>query len=397
MTGDDLSAIGLAISGQDLYFLAMKSIFIVVAILLLSACGQNPAKPVNITALAPMLNYEEAPVAECVSLLAVGDMMLGGTATPTLNEFGYDYPFGKTADLLRTADIAVGNLETALTERGEPFDKKYTFRNPPQKVALALKKTGFDLVGLANNHSMDYGVEGLEDTLQALKAAGLLAVGAGMTQAQARQAKVIDRKGQKIGFLAYSLTFPEAFWAKKGEPGAAFAHASHVKHDIAELKGEVDHVVVQFHWGREGTTQLRDYQVAMGRASIDAGAIVVLGHHPHILQAVEQYKGGVIYYSLGNFAFGSFSNRVQVGGMASIELCPMGLERYTLKLVDVNNFRVRFRPEPMQGDKVGPVYNELKKISALRGTRLDWVGDEIVGSLAGELSEKPMASIGGGE
>jgi poly-gamma-glutamate synthesis protein (capsule biosynthesis protein) len=372
----------------------MKFVFSLIVVLLFTACAQKAVKPVLIAMSVPTFSYEEAPVAECLSLLAVGDMMFGGTATPTLNEFGYDYPFEKTASLLGGADIAVGNLETALTYRGEPFEKKYTFRNPPEKVAAALTKVGFDLVSLANNHSMDYGIEGLEDTLSALQAVGLPAVGAGMNEAEARLPKIIENKNQKIGFLAYSLTFPEEFWAKKDRPGTAFAHANHVKADVGALKEEVDHVVVQFHWGREGTTELRDYQVALGRASIDAGASLVLGHHPHILQAIEQYKGGVIYYSLGNFAFGSFSNRVQAGGVASVELCPEGVSRYALKLVDVNNFRVRFRPETILGDKLGSVYKELKSISALRGTSLELVGGEIV---VGSARRHVLTSgIGGG-
>lgn len=357
-------------------FRFLATVIVVLVSLLSVACGRNTTKPVTLHMPLPTMSYE---VAECASLVAVGDIMLGGTATPTLHEFGYDYPFAATARILQAADVAVGNLETALSHRGVAFDKKYTFRNPPEKVAPALKKAGFDLLSLANNHTMDYGIVALEDTLNALASVGLPAVGAGMNQAQARQAKIIEVKGQKIGFLAYSLTFPEEFWALKDRPGTAFGHASQVKQDVSALKAGVDHVVVQFHWGREGKTELRDYQVALGRASIDAGASLVLGHHPHILQAIEHYKGGVIYYSLGNFAFGSFSNRVQVGGIASVELCPSANKnKYAIKFVDVNNFRVRFRPTPIKGDKLEAAYNELKDLSALRGTRLNLVSGQAV-------------------
>ena len=327
----------------------------------------------------PVISYEQRPAAACVSLLAVGDIMLGGTAEPTLKEFGYDYPFEHTVGLLSGADIAVGNLETALTDRGQPFEKKYTFKNSPEKVPAALKKAGFDIVSLANNHSMDYGLEGLQDTLQALEDVDLLFVGAGVDQAQARQAQLIQRNGQKIGFLAYSLTFPEEFWAQAGRPGSAFGHADHIKEDVNNLKAITDHVVVQFHWGREGVTELRDYQVALGRASIDAGASLVLGHHPHILQAIEKYKDGVIYYSLGNFAFGSFSNRVQVGGIANVQLCPQGVERFALQFIDVNNYRVRFRPLPIAAKDAVKPFQDLTELSALRNTNLRLVGNEAEG------------------
>ena len=356
----------------------MRFLFLVIVLLFVSACAQQVLKPVPV--IEPTITYEEPPVAECVSLFAVGDMMLGGTAVPTLNEFGYDYPFEKTADLLSAADITVGNLETALTYRGEPFEKKYTFRNSPEKVPKALKRAGFDLVSLANNHSMDYGVEGLQDTLLALNNVDLLSVGAGMNQAQARQSEIIESNGQKIGFLAYSLTFPEEFWAEEGRPGTAFGHAAHVKKDVKNLKDLVDHVVVQFHWGREGTTELRDYQVVLGRGSIDAGASVVLGHHPHILQAIEQYKEGVIYYSLGNFSFGSFSNSVQVGGIANVQLCPKSVERFALQFVDVNNYRVRFRPLPIIASDAVKPFQSLRELSILRKTNLRLVGNEVEGS-----------------
>ncbi len=377
----------LAIFLWGLYVLSMKYGCILFLLALLAGCVA-PA-PVSRPAvippapLPPISLTLEPPT--CVSVVAVGDMMLGGTASPVLRDKGYDYPFAATQNLLAAADITVGNLETALTHGGTPFEKKYNFRNPPEKVAPALKRAGFDLVSLANNHTMDYGAEGLADTLQALREQELLAVGAGMDLHQARQPVIIARKGQKLGFLAYSLTFPEAFWAEVDKPGAAFGHAAHIRADVAALAEQVDHVLVQFHWGREGTTQLRDYQVALGRAAIDAGATVVLGHHPHILQAIERYKAGVIYYSLGNFAFGSYSNKVQAGGVAELELCPGRLKRYGLTLVDVNNFRVHFQPRPLDELALQTAYKSLYDLSALRQTQLQRLGEKIIGVLvAGE-------------
>lgn len=372
---------GIVISTKDLYFLAMRCLFII-SVMFLSACAsglaERDSKAIErrvVPMLVPTVSYEPA----CLNLVGVGDIMLGGTANPTLQEKGYDYPFDGTRSWLQNADIAVANLETALSHGGQAFDKKYTFRNPPEKVAPALKAAGFDLVGLANNHTLDYGLEGLKDTLHALDEVGLPAVGAGLNQMQAREPKIIIAQGQKIGFLAYSMTFPEEFWATKTRAGTAFGHAAHVKADVAKLKEQVDHVVVQFHWGREGKTELRDYQVALGRASIDAGATVVLGHHPHILQAIEQYKNGVIYYSLGNFAFGSFSNRVQTGGVADIELCRHGLGGFALKVVDVNNYRVRFQPVPVTGERLKAEYEHLLELSSQRNTQLELKGEEIVG------------------
>lgn len=328
--------------------------------------------------IQPTVTYDIVPAKQCLSLVGVGDIMLGGTANPILKEKGYDYPFDGTRELLTSADITVGNLETALTHGGQPFDKKYTFRNPPEKVIPALQNAGFDLVSLANNHTVDYGKQGLIDTLNALEAGGIPFVGAGMHQQQARAAQIIEAQGQKIGFLGYSLTYPEKFWALKNRAGTAFGHASHIKADVAALKSQVDHVVVQFHWGREGTTKLRPYQPSLGRAAIDAGATLVLGHHPHVLQAIEEYKEGVIYYSLGNFAFGSYSNRAE-GGVAEVQLCPHGIGSYVLHPVDVNNFRVHFQPTSLKGNKLEKVAEHMKALSAARKTQVQLKNGAIQG------------------
>ena len=107
---------------------------------------------------------------------------------------------------------------------------------------------------------MDYGVEGLKQTIAALDEAGVQHAGAGMNRQQARRPAFLKSGDYTLGFLAYSLTFPESFWAQGQRPGTAFGHASHVRADVAAARDQADVVVVSFHWGREATTELRDYQ-----------------------------------------------------------------------------------------------------------------------------------------
>lgn len=300
---------------------------------------------------------------------AVGDVMLGGSARPELEKFGYDYPFEKTKELFNRSDIVFANLEGPLTNRGEPIvEKKYKFRSPPEKVAPALKKAGINIVSLANNHSLDYGEQGLIDTMMALDKNKINHVGAGKNISHARKPAIMHVKNTRVAFLAYSLTFPEAFWAKKSTAGTAFGHESYIKKDI-EQAGEIsDLVIVSFHWGREVTTELRPYQINLGHAAIDAGAIVVLGHHPHILQAVEQYKQGVILYSLGNYVFGSYSQKATRSVIAQFEFTDKRLTALQLIPINVNNIEVIFQPSLLEQEEASKLVQELGILSARRDT-----------------------------
>lgn len=320
-----------------------------------------------------------------LTIAAVGDIMMDGTARPEFKKFGYDYPFVHVGKVIKRADIALGNLEGPLTTGGSvDVEKKYVFRSPPDKVAAALAKTGFDVFSLANNHTLDYGVQGMADTIDALNRHGLAYSGAGMDLSSARQPVIIERKGKRIAFLAYSLTFPEEFWAKKNQPGTAFGHESHVRKDVASAKTEADIVIVSFHWGREGTTELRPYQTALGHAAIDEGAAAVVGHHPHILQGIERYKQGVILYSLGNFVFGSYSYRARHAAIG--ELVFEGNRVKTVRMVPINVFNpeVVFQPQVLTGDKAAEVISELSKLSQPLGVAVSNHGD--IG-VAGEITQ----------
>lgn len=325
-------------------------------VLVLSACSTTPS-------IAP---------ARDIKIMAVGDIMLGASATPEIQARGYDYPFDATRALFAEADIVIGNLEGPLTVRGvAEGDKKYVFRSPPDKVAPALRKAGFTVVSLANNHTLDYGVDGLHDTLLALDQAGIKYFGAGMDGAAARAAVIQQVADTKIAFLGYSLTYPENFWAEKNKPGTAFGHAKHIETDVAKAKQEADLVVVSFHWGRESTTELRYYQPQLARVAIDAGATLVLGHHPHILQGVERYQEGLIFYSLGNFAFGSYSQRARRSAIAEITIRDKRLAQARLLPLNVYNPEVIFQPQLLSGSEAHAVIRSMQTLSQALGTIIE--------------------------
>lgn len=303
---------------------------------------------------------------------AVGDIMLGGTAAPEMQKYGYDYPFEQVKTLLQQAQIVFGNLEGPLTDDGTAEqNKKYVFRSPPEKVAPALARAGFNIVSLANNHSLDYGPPGLESTRAALAKAGIQPVGAGRNEAEARTPVYMKADGVTVAFLAYSLVFPEEFWAGPDKPGTAFGHEQNVRADVAAARQKADIVVVSFHWGQEGKTDLRDYQTLLAHAAIDAGATAVLGHHPHILQGVERYQDGVIVYSLGNFAFGSYSKTATRSVIALLTFRDKQLRELRLVPINVNNVEVVFQPKRLFGRDAAEVVAQIQQLSQLHGTVME--------------------------
>ena len=240
-----------------------------------------------------------------VHLAFVGDVLLGSTVeTNLLQKHGYDYPYWHVRDLLRAADFLAANLETPITERGEPEDKQYVYRSRP-KALPAFRDAGFDLVGLANNHILDYGLVGLEDTLHHLKQNSILYVGAGMDIDEAFRPQIIEMKGMRIAYLAFSQVVPHNDWkATRYQGGVADTYA--LERPIAEIekaKEDADLVVVLVHWGQERVHEPNERQMETAKAYIDAGADLVIGSHPHVLQSLQSYKGKWIAYSLGNFIF----------------------------------------------------------------------------------------------
>ncbi|HLD13875.1 MAG TPA: CapA family protein [Burkholderiales bacterium] len=324
--------------------------------------------------LAMFAGMSAVPAQEPAELriAAVGDIMLGGTGTPEFQRFGYDYPFEKTSVLLKQSHIVFGNLEGPLTHADHaPVAKKYLYRSPPEKVAPALLNAGFNVVSLANNHAMDQGAEGLRHTLDALDLVGIKHTGAGMNLAEARKPAIIESHGMRVAFLAYTLTFPEEFWATNDRPGSPFGHEAQVRADIVAAQSQADIVLVSFHWGQEGKTELRDYQRSLGHAAIDAGAAAVIGHHPHILQGVERYKNGVILYSLGNFAFGTYGPEAFRSAIATLIFRDKKLAEVQLHPLNVRNAEVVFQALPLTGKEADKVVAELQQLSQPLNTVLE--------------------------
>jgi poly-gamma-glutamate synthesis protein (capsule biosynthesis protein) len=281
---------------------AALSVFFALSLLLAACTSGAPASQPKSAATATVAAPTAAPTPSGVATLAAaGDIMLARDIITLMEEHGVIYPFERVLPLLQNADLTIGNLETALTERGTEQVKAYTFRTPP-RLAEGLAQAGFDAVSLGNNHTADYGPEGVQDTIAALDAIGVKHAGAGMTEAEARAPAFLEAQGLRMAFLSYTDIMENTF-AGADSAGVALATTDAIAGDVRAARAQADVVIVSLHSGIEYTDAPQANQEQLARAAIDAGALIVLGHHPHTLQGWSEYNGGVIVYSLGNFVF----------------------------------------------------------------------------------------------
>lgn len=244
-----------------------------------------------------------------VSLLFGGDIYL---SDHVLN--AYDKAGGVAGILdeglrneIASADIFMANEEFPFSDRGSAAeDKQFTFRLPPSRLHI-MQEIGPDILTLANNHILDYGTDALLDTCALLDEAGIRRVGAGANLDDAKKLEVMEVKGKRIGFLAASRVIPVSSWTVgKSHPGVLTTYDPAILlKEIQAAEEQCDYLVVYIHWGIERNTEPEEYQRTLARQYIDAGADLVVGSHPHVLQGIEFYKGKPILYSLGNFVFGS--------------------------------------------------------------------------------------------
>ncbi|MDU0204172.1 CapA family protein [Paenibacillus sp. MAH-36] len=273
-----------------------------------NAASSQPSPAATANAIVPSSSpaVSDKPTSSSgqVNLTFVGDVLLASKVEDILKQKGYDYPYTNVKDYLTKPDFTIANLETPITTKGTEQKKDYVYRSSP--LALPpLKDAGIDLVNLANNHVMDYGPEGLQDTMNALDQEGIKRMGAGNDLNEAYQPVILEKNGMKIAFFGFSRVVPEASW-KAGPGRIGVAETYNYKppvEAIQKAKESADLVVVVAHWGVERSDHPDKYQTDLAHRYIDAGADLVVGGHPHVLQGFEQYKGKWIAYSLGNFIF----------------------------------------------------------------------------------------------
>jgi poly-gamma-glutamate synthesis protein (capsule biosynthesis protein) len=282
------------------------------------------------------------------------------------------YPFERVRHVFRASDLSFCNLEcvhTLSTQRRPVAFKKFYVRGRPEHVRCL--SGVFDLAGVANNHIMDYGGGGLRDTLAGLDAAGIRHVGAGTNEIHARTAIVFRRQGVRVGFLATTRHYLEGIYAGPGRAGSAGQPEKQTESflrtleaDVRNVKMHCDVLVVSIHWGIEREPRPTEEQREIAHAIVDAGADVILGHHPHVLQGIERHGKGLIAYSLGNFNFGANTGGTRDSVILQVKLTREGVRGHRVLPVRVFPPETRFRPWLLEGDDAARVLARMERLSA---------------------------------
>lgn len=239
-----------------------------------------------------------------VRLVFVGDVML--TRLPGDAVARGEDPFASFADVFGQADLAVGNLECVIATVGKAVPKAWNFRCHPRNVPLLARH--LDAVSVANNHSGDYGKDAFAEQLSLLKKGGVPYFGGGLDSREARSPLILERNGIKVAYLAFNEVEYRSYEAGPNKPGLAWGVDENLVADVAAAKAKADLVIVYPHWGIEYQKYPSERQKSLARKLVDAGADLVVGAHPHVIETQEYYKGKLIVYSLGNFIFDDFND-----------------------------------------------------------------------------------------
>lgn len=245
-------------------------------------------------------------------------------------------------------DYMMVNLENPITFSDDSVKKPFVFRMHPRYLH-SLKSAGISIMNCANNHIGDFGAEGIKETLDWLDSAGIYHVGAGRTAQEARQPLILEHQGITIGFLGYGSNGIHI--AKKDAPGTFPPQEDLMVADIRALRPQVDFLVVNIHWGNEKEITPTPEQKKLGHALIDAGADIIVGHHPHVLQKIEEYKHGLICYSLGNFIFGGNAFSANSETIVLKVVLNVSSWHYTVEPVNIVQWRAR-RADPFTAQRI---------------------------------------------
>jgi poly-gamma-glutamate capsule biosynthesis protein CapA/YwtB (metallophosphatase superfamily) len=308
-----------------------------------------------------------------VTVCAGGDVMGAWGVDAAIRAHGADYVMHGIKPVLSAADFAFFNLESPLSNLGSPqLWKDVYFRGNPA-LAGAIARAGVDVVGMANNHCLDYKAPALLDTIRRMNSLGVKVCGAGANATAAYRFAYVTRGGVTVAFMQWTDIMPPGYAATATSPGAAvgpgwsaYNTMTKFKAMIRAAKQKADYVVVALHWGVEGTHYPIAMQVAQGRAAIDAGADLVMSHHPHFLQGIEKYHGGLIMYSFGDLVFPPRSLPAAQTVLMTSKITRTSIVA-TMVPVILDGQGV---PRIAHGSMAASILTQLRTYSAARGTRI---------------------------
>jgi poly-gamma-glutamate capsule biosynthesis protein CapA/YwtB (metallophosphatase superfamily) len=299
--------------------------------LFLSSCGGNESA------------RRDVPVVE---LFAAGDIMLDRSVGEAAWRNGMSWILAGFRAQISSADIAFANLESPISEKAAKLEKPISFR-APAGAAKMLSEAGFDIVSLANNHAVDCGRDGLVETMDFLKKSRIRWCGAGKNRDSAEGASVLRSRGLRVAFVAF-CEFPEGSKKRDSVPTIALAEPGTVGRCIRKARERADVVVASFHWGEEYARGPSESQRELAREAVEAGASLILGHHPHVIQGLETIPAGraggrpaLVAWSLGNFVFDQNGPRTSSGMALKIRLGKDGVDSARILPVRIEGCRPR--------------------------------------------------------
>lgn len=317
-----------------------------------------------------------------ITISAVGDCTIGydenfgfkNSYDDVIDRMGFDYPFKNVLDIFKSDDITVINLETTFTDAEFKADKEFRFKGKPE-YANIIKNSSIECANISNNHTHDYLDQGYKDTIMNLQKAGIGYFGDGT-------AYIKDIRGVKVGFLGFKGWGDEDNLKRQ------------IKSALEDMKKTCRIAIVSFHWGVERENYPCSFQTDLGRYAVDCGADLVIGHHPHVIQGIEEYKNRHIVYSLGNFSYGGHKNpsdkdtfifveKFTVSetsvNISKTEMVPCSISSKT----GINNYQ----PTPLKGAEAEKVIGRLRNYSLKLPYGYDF------GKISVYAFEKPLMNI----
>ena len=305
-----------------------------------ASATENEPVPTASSTVAPSENTE-------INILFAGDLMLDRGVEYYVNKLAAGdskFPFEKAAEYLNSFDAVITNLEGPVSDKGVLSGSIYSFRMSPSVLAV-FPYANIKAVNVANNHAWDYGRDAFEDTLARLKENNIGYFGGGKSENEAYSPYIFEKNGIKIAILGFT-EFLESVRANGNEAGIAFSSPEKMEAAIKAAKQKTNIVIAQFHFGEEYRETPVERQVNIARAAIDAGADIVIGHHPHVVETSEEYKGKMIFYSLGNFVFDQgFSKETMSPGLLEVGITANGIEKAVLRQTSLTKYFELLPPE----------------------------------------------------
>ncbi|MEI4803672.1 CapA family protein [Bacillus sp. FJAT-51639] len=286
-----------------------------------------------------------------ITLTFSGDTMFDWQLRPVIQSKGADYPFQHVKPEIEKADYSFVNLESAFTTHEKKYPGQLFWIKSDPSTLKAIKNTGYDIVNIGNNHTLDYYQEGLLDTISHVEKMGFPYIGAGKNTKDAYTSREVTIKGKKFKFLSFVRFMPDAAWAATdNKPGIANGYDLNlVTKTIKEQKKDADYMIVYMHWGVEKTNRPAAYQKEYVQKMVEAGANAIVGSHPHWLQGFEYYDKVPVAYSLGNFLFPDYvkGHSAETGVL-------------TIKFKG-NDVRMSFNPYMIRNNQITPLQGTEKQ------------------------------------